>query len=200
MLKHAVDGALVLALLDGLALVVLALASGYGYDELCQASLVDEKTQRHDGDTGLQAVLGNAANLLAVEQKLAVAMSRVVVVGAETVFSNIHVLDPHLVVDDHAIGISQSTLALTDGLDLGARQDDARREGFDDLIIEGRLAVLDIDGIVIVVACHSRWIQTVVNKFKIALSSSGSPSNNSEEMTTNLGTLSFLTNRWSVPR
>ncbi len=156
LLEHAVDGALVFAFLDGLALVELALTAGDGDDQLCQTALVDEQTQGDDGKTRLECVLGNAANLLAVEQELAVAMCRVVVVGAKAVLGNIHVLDPHLAIDDHAIGIGQTTLALADGFDLGTRQDNARSESLDDLVIKGRLAVLDIDRIiVIVIPCHS---------------------------------------------
>lgn len=159
MLEHAVDGATVLAFLDGLALVVLAFASGCGDDQLGQSTLVDEEAQRHDGNSRLHAVSGDATDFLAVEQQFAVTVGRVVVVGAEAVFGDVHVLDPDLAVDDHAIGVGQATLALTDGLDLGTREDDTRREGLDDLIVERRLAVLDIDGIVVVVvACHIQFL------------------------------------------
>ena len=156
MLEHAVDGALVLAFLDGLALVVLPLSSSDGNHQFGQTSLVDEQPQRDYRETGLHGLAGNAANFLAVEQQFAIAMSRVVVVGTVTVLGDIHVLHPHLVVDDHAIGIGQAALALTDGLDLGTREHDTGGEGLEDLVIERRLAVLDIDRIiVIVIPCHS---------------------------------------------
>ena len=149
LLEHAVDGALVLAFLDGLALVELALASCRSNDQFSQTTLVDEETQGDNGDTGLLGVAGDAANLLAVEQQLAVAVGRVVVIGAVAVLGNIHVLDPHLTINDHAIGIGQAALALTDGLDLGTGEHNARGEGLDDLVIKRRLAVLDIDRILI---------------------------------------------------
>ena len=60
MLKHAVDSPLVLTLLDALALVELTLTSCNGYHQLGQTTLVDEKAQGHDGNTRLQAVLGDA--------------------------------------------------------------------------------------------------------------------------------------------
>ena len=156
LLEHAVDGALVFAFLDGLALVELALTAGRGNDELGQAALVDKEAQRDDGDTGLLGVAGDAANLLAVEQQLAIAVSRVVVVGAVGVFGDVHVLDPYLTIDNHAIGVGQAALALTDGLDFGTREDNTCCKGLDDLVIEGSLAVLDVDCIlVIVVSSHS---------------------------------------------
>ena len=153
-LEHSVDGTFVLAFLDGLALVKLALASGNGDDELGKAALVDEQAQGDDGKTGLHGVLGNAAYFLAVEQQLAVAMGGVVVVGAIAVLGNVHAFHPNLAVNDHAIGVGQAAFALTDGLDFGARQDDARSEGLDDLIVERRLAVLDVDRIMVVVSSH----------------------------------------------
>ena len=151
MLEHAVDAALVLAFLDSLALVVLAFTAGSGDDQLGQASLVDEQAQGHDGDTGLLGVTGNASDFLTVEQQFAVTVCRVVVVRTVTVLCDIHVLDPNLAVDDHAIGVGQAALALTDGLDLGTREHNARSEGLDNLVIERRLAVLDIDRTVVVV-------------------------------------------------
>ena len=156
MLEHAVDGALVLALLDGLALVVLTLASCGCDDQLGKATLVDEEAQGDDGDTGLLGVAGDAAYFLAVEQQLAVTMGSVVVIGTVTVLGNVHVLDPNLTIDDHTIGIGQAALALTDGLDFGAREHNARSERLDNLIVERRLAVFDIDCIVIVVSCHRK--------------------------------------------
>ena len=157
-LEHAVDAALVLTLLDGLALVVLALASRRGDDQFGKASLVDEQAQGHDGDTRLLSVTGDAADFLAVQQQFAVTVGRVVVVGAVAIFGDVHVLDPDFAVDDHTIGIGQAALALTDGFDFGTRQHDTRSERLDNLIVERRLAVLDIDGIVtlIVISSHSQ--------------------------------------------
>ena len=154
MLEHAVDGALVLAFLDRLTLVVLALASGNGDNQFGQATLVNEQAQGNDGKTGLHGFLGNTADFLAVEQQFAVAVGGVVVIGTVTVLGNIHILDPNLAIDDHAIGIGQAALALTDGLDFGAREHNARSERLDNLIVERRLAVLDVDCIMVVVSSH----------------------------------------------
>ena len=154
LLEHAVDGAAVLAFLDGLSLVVLLFTAGDSDDEFGKPTLVDEQTQGNYRDAWLLHVLGDAAYFLAVEQELTVTVGGVVVVGAETVLSNIHVLDPHLIVDHHAIGIGQAALALTDGLNLSASQNDTRSEGLDNLVVESSLAVLDVDGVVIVIPCH----------------------------------------------
>lgn len=121
LLEHAIDGALVLALLDALALVVLLLASGNGNNQLSQSAFIDEQPQRDNRIAGLQVVLGNAADLLAVEQQFTVTVGRVIIIGAKAVLGNVHVLDPHLTIDDHAIGIGKTYLTLPDGLDLGTR-------------------------------------------------------------------------------
>jgi len=158
MLEHAIDGTLVLALLDGLTLVELTLASSQGDDKLGKTTLIDEQAQGHNGNTRLLGVAGNAAYFLAVQEQLAVTVGAVVIVGAVAVLGDIHALDPDFTVDDHAIGIGQATLALTDGLDLGTGEHDARGKGLDNLVVERRLAVLDIDRIVVVVGCHSHIV------------------------------------------
>ena len=155
-LEHAVDGALILTFLDGLALVILTLASCRSDDQFGETPLVDEQSQGHDGDTRLLGVTGDTADFLAVQQKFAVTVGSVVVVGAVAVLGNVHVLNPYLIIDDHAIGVGQATLALADGLDFGTREHNTRGERLDDLVIERRLAVLDIDRIVVVVRGHGK--------------------------------------------
>ena len=153
--EHAVNTTLVFSLLYGLALVVLTLASCSGNDQFGQAALIDEQAQGHDGNTWLLGVAGDAAYFLAVEQQLTVAMGRVVVIGAVRILGNVHVLNPDLATDDHAIGIGQTALALANGLNLGTGEHDTCSEGLDYLVIKGRLAVLDVDCIgVIVVGRH----------------------------------------------
>ena len=199
LLEHAVDAALVLAFLDALSLVVLLLASSDGNDQLGQSTFVDEQAQRHNRETGLQGGLGDVAYFLAVQQELTVTVGRVVVVGAVRVLGNVHVLDPDLAIDNHAIGVGQATLALTDGLDLGSGEHNASSECLDDLVIECGLAVLDIDCImVIVVSSHcdvgmNDYLMT--NSSRNALTAIGVNSSSAEEIMTNLVTLSFLTNK-----
>ena len=82
-------------------------------------------------------------------------MGRVVIVGAVAVLGNIHILDPDLAIDDHALGISQAALAQTNGFDLGSREDNTGSEGLNDLVVERRLAVLDIDRILVITFSHS---------------------------------------------
>ncbi len=52
-LKQPVHSALVLSLLDRLALVKLLLTAAYAYDQFGQTALVDEQLQRHNGISGL---------------------------------------------------------------------------------------------------------------------------------------------------
>ena len=151
LLEHAIDGALVLALLDGLTFVILPFTTTQSDNELGESPLIDKEAQGHDGYTRLLGVAGDATDLLAVKKQLAVAVSGMVVIGPVAVLSNVHVLDPDLTIDDHAIGIGQAAFALTDGLDFGAREHNARSERLDNLIVERRLAVLDVDCIVIIV-------------------------------------------------
>ena len=106
LLEHSVDGAFVLAFLDGLTFVVLLFTSSDRDDQLGKSALIDKEAQGHYRDTWLLYILGNAANFFAVKQEFAVAVGHVVVVGAEAVLGNIHVLDPYLAVNHSAIGIS----------------------------------------------------------------------------------------------
>ncbi len=154
MLEHAIDGALVLALLDGLTLVILSFTTTQSDNELGESPLIDKQTQGHDGNTRLLGVACDATDFLAVKEQLAVAVCGMVVIGPVAVLSNVHVLDPDLTINDHAIGIGQATFALTDRLDFGTSEHDACGERLDNLVVERRLTVLDIDSIVVIASCH----------------------------------------------
>lgn len=154
MLEHAIDGALVLAFLDGLTFVVLSFTTTQSDNDLGESPLIDKQAQWHNGNTRLLGVTGDATDLLAVKEQLAVAVGGMVVIGPVTVFSNVHVLDPDLTIDDHAIGIGQAAFALTDGLDFGTSEHDTSGERLDNLVVERRLTVLDIDSIVVIASCH----------------------------------------------
>ena len=134
MLEHAIDGALVLALLDGLTFVILPFTTTQSDNELGESPLIDKEAQGHDGYTRLLGVAGDATDLLAVKKQLAVAVSGMVVIGPVAVLSNVHVLDPDLTIDDHAIGIGQAAFALTDGLDFGTCEHDTSGERLDNLV------------------------------------------------------------------
>ncbi len=82
MLHHAGHGALVVALADGLALVVFFLTATDAYYHLGQPPVVDKQAQGHDGESGLLAVALELAYLFALEQELALAPLGVVVVRA----------------------------------------------------------------------------------------------------------------------
>ena len=154
MLEHAIDGALVLAFLDGLTLVVLPFTTTQSDNKLGETPLIDKQTQGHDGNTRLLGVACDATDLLAVKEQLAVTVGGMVVIGPVAVFSNVHVLDPDLTIDNNAIGIGQAAFALTDGLDFGTSEHDTSGERLDNLVVERRLTVLDIDSIVVIASCH----------------------------------------------
>ena len=200
MLEHAVDAALVLALLDGLALVVLALTSRKRDDQLGQTPLVDEQAQGHDSDTGLLGVTGDAMDFLTIKEQFAVAMGGVIIVRAVAVLGNIHILDPDLAIDDHAISIGQATLALTDGFNLGSRKHNAGCEGLNNLVVERRLAILDIDRILVIAFSPSHISKNQIIKKPIMNSSNrGKPNSKTEETIVKRFTLSLFTNRLPVP-
>lgn len=154
MLEHAIDGALVLAFLDGLTFVVLSFTTTQSDNDLGESPLINKQAQWHNGNTRLLGVTGDATDLLAVKEQLAVAVGGMVIIGPVTVFGNVHVLDPDLTIDNHAIGIGQAAFALTDGLDFGTCEHDTSGERLDNLVVERRLTVLDIDSIVVIASCH----------------------------------------------
>lgn len=142
--KHSCYRALVFALLDALALVVFLLASGYGYHELCKPAVIDEKPERHDGESCLFAVAVEAGYLLAVEQQFAVTASGVVVVCAVEVFLYIHVFHPHLAVVDVAERVGKACLTQAYRLYFGTGEHYAGCESLDDFIVECGSAVFYI--------------------------------------------------------
>ncbi len=156
-LELAVYVAAVLFLLEGLALVVVVLASCQMYVEFRAPVLVDEEQRGHYGEAGTLGGLLQAVDLAAVEEQLAVAARSVVVVGAVEILRDVHVLNPHLAADDDAVGVHEAGLAQTDALDLRAGKDEACGVFVHQVVVELRFAVLDVDGFLFLF-CHRSWI------------------------------------------
>ena len=136
MFEHAVHLPLVFPLFNRVTLVVLFLTFGYGYGYLGQPLVVDEDPGGNDGEPRLARGPFDFRNLLAVEQQLAVAARRVVVVRAVEIFGDIHVLNPYLAVVDVAERVVQPRFAQPDRFDFGPRQYDAGIERIEQLVVE----------------------------------------------------------------
>ena len=134
--SHSVHLPPVFLLLEALALVEEFLSLGQGDVHLCPSVLVDEDQDGDDGEAHLLHRLGQPVDLAPVEQQLAVAPGLVVAIRPIEIGRHVHSLDPHLAIDDGAVGIHKRCLTKSDGLDLGAGEHDARRIGLDEEILE----------------------------------------------------------------
>lgn len=136
--------ALIFALLDTLTLVVLVLTLAETNLQFGQSLLIDKQSQRNNRLTRILHLTLQLAQLLALEQELAIATHLVVGVTAKTVLGNMHLLHPQLIPLEQAIGVHQRGLRLADGLDFGAKQLDACDVAIEDRIIEGCTPIFDI--------------------------------------------------------
>lgn len=157
-LEESVELALVVAFAERSTLVVFALTSAECNVELCSSIVVNEKTQRHNGEARRLAVLLNIANLLLVEQKFAVASGSMVVVAAEVVRGNIHIFDPHLAVKNEAERVDERSLPGAYAFDLCTGKDDARHPAVNDEVIMFGTLVLDVNACRLVVLFLSHLI------------------------------------------
>ena len=106
-------------LLNGVALVVLALTFGKGDVQLCIAVLGNEQAGCHYCETLLLGGTLQLTEFLAVEEKLAVAAGVMGIVGAPPVLGHVHVLHIKLIPHKIAVAVYQRGLAGSDGFDLG---------------------------------------------------------------------------------
>lgn len=144
-LEEAVKFAAVVALADAGTLVVFVFTTAESNVKFSTTVGIDKQAQRYDGEAWRLAVLLQIAYLAAVEQQFAVATGGVVVVAAEIVGGNIHILHPHLAIVDEAECVDEGGLACTDALDLCAGEDNARGEAVDDMVFVLRTLVLNVD-------------------------------------------------------
>lgn len=136
--------ALVVRLAERLPLVVGVLPLAEGNLHLGETFVVDEKTEGDDGLARVGREFGEFAQLLALKEEFAVALRLMVGVTAETVLCDVHLLDPQFVTLELAIGIRKARLALANGLDFGAVEDDSCRVAVEDEVVERGALVLDI--------------------------------------------------------
>src|SRR5215218_3151336 len=129
------------ALGDRLALVVGALAPGQAQLDLDQLVL-EVDAQRDQGQAALVDPGRQLLDLLAVEQQLARPGRLVALVAGMGVGRDLHVQDDVAAVD-HGVGVLERRLALAQGLDLAAAQDDPGLEGLEDLVVVAGTAVGD---------------------------------------------------------
>ena len=134
--------ALVVALLERFALVIFVLTACQTYHQFGQALFVDEQTGGHDGETGVLHCLLQLAQLLALEQQLAVAPCRVVVVRAIEIFGHVHILHPQFVAYEYAVAIDKAHLGEAYGLYLGTCEHNAGSVGIGYDIVERGTFVL----------------------------------------------------------
>lgn len=144
MTHEAIKLALVLALADGLTLVVVVLALTERYFELCQAFFIDEKVERDNGFAGIFNRILELAKLATVEQELPVATDFVIHVRTELIGSDMHLLDPQFASLKDAVGIGKRGLAVANGLDFRAIEDNPGRETVENLVIERGALIADI--------------------------------------------------------
>ena len=111
--------ALFVALADGGAFVVLALAFGQGQGDF---DLVAAKIDAQ-GDEGVALFVNlavEALDLVLVQEEFADAKGVVVAVVGKGVFADVHLVDEDLAVFDAGVGVLDVHAAKAHGLDLGA--------------------------------------------------------------------------------
>ena len=143
--SYSVYFAFVVTLLYALALVVLVLTARYTYHKLGKPLLIYKETHGDNCKSGILHCLLQFAQLFTLEQQLAVASCRMVVVRPVEIFCNVHILDPHLVIDKGAICIDKTGARLAYRLYLGTREHYAGCVGIADKIIECGTLVFYID-------------------------------------------------------
>ena len=107
MLHRTIHFALVLFLLDCLALVKFLLTATEGNIHLCTSFVVDEYEGRDDGESHSLGIFLKAAYLTLVEQQLTVTLCLVVVVRAVEIWVDVHSLNPYLAIIDIAERINE---------------------------------------------------------------------------------------------
>ena len=124
---YSVHFALVVTLLDALALVILVLTARKTYHQFRKPPFVYKKACGDDCESGILDRLPELAQLLAFKQQFPVATCSVVIVGTIEIFRHIHVFHPQLIADEYTIGIYKTGLAQTDGLDFSTCEHNTRR-------------------------------------------------------------------------
>lgn len=127
---------------DGLTLVIVFLTATEANLQLGPAVLVDIELKGHQGHALEGQLARKLTDLLLVQKQLAVAQRIHVKSVPLLVRGNVHAHDYGFAVTNADVGFLDGNLALTDGLDLRARQDDARLVGlFHEVVVVGFFVV-----------------------------------------------------------
>ena len=129
------------ALGEGLALVVVALAPGKGELDL-RSAVPEVDPERHEGGAALREGALDLDDLLAVQEQLALA-DGIELFARVGVGQHVHPEEPELVVVDAGVGVLQVGAAFAHRLDLGAREHDPGFPRVEDVVVVPRLAVGD---------------------------------------------------------
>ena len=141
-LERALDLALGVALLHGIALVVELLATRKGDLHLDKALIVEIHLQRNDGEPLFLSLLLKVSDLLFMQEQLAAPIWIAVVDIALCKRRNMEVVQPYLTLAYQREGISELRVVITKRTHLGARELYPRFECFQDLVVMECLAVL----------------------------------------------------------
>ena len=131
---------------DGLPLVVFFLTLCQGDDQFGESVLGNEEPDGYDGKALLLVGLLQMPEFLSVKEKPTIPYRLVLAPAAPVVEGDVHAPDKEFVPHEKAIGVLQGHLAGADGFDFRPHQLNARRVGFQELVIERGPAVLDLYG------------------------------------------------------
>lgn len=125
-----------------LALVVICLSTNHR-DLHFRLALLEVNLKRHNRKSLLHAFPLDLDDLLAMEQELSVSPPLVGEVRRLVVWLNVHVHQPHLVVDYTAIAVGEVPFPIEQALDFAADQNHPCLELSEDVIVISSLPVLD---------------------------------------------------------
>src|SRR5581483_7277359 len=140
--QQAAAFAIPAALALGLALVVQFLAAGERDLDFGAPLLVEVELERDDGHTLALDGAGEATDLALMQQQLARPFRRMIEAARLQVFGNVGIDQPDFATARVGVGLADRGLAVAQRLHLGAGQHNAGLEGFTDLVIETRPAVV----------------------------------------------------------
>src|SRR5437773_3462764 len=130
-----------LTALDRLTFVVLLFSLGEAHGHL-HAAVFEVHAHRYERHPFLDGLADQLADLVAMQQQLPAPQRLVLRIPAMAVRADVHVVDEHLAVFDAGEAVAQVHTAFADRFYLGAEEHDAGLEGFEQMVVVGRLAVL----------------------------------------------------------
>lgn len=136
LLKHSSHRTFVLALFDGLTLVVFFFAPANSDNHFRQSSVVYKHTHRNDGHTGFLSAFRQSGDFFLVKKQFSITPGFMVVICAVEIFGNIHIFDPHASICDVTKRVDQACLSLPKCFDFSSGQDNAGSKCVGNSIVE----------------------------------------------------------------